>query len=311
MEENKPINSLDDAKPPNNEQQLNNASTDETIVPATDETTPEVEQPQTKNFKPETEDMEVHHHAHDPAAPHHKKNWKSYFWEFLMLFLAVFCGFLAEYQLEHKIEKDREKQYSKTLYEDLKADTAILNGLIRETNFVIVKVDSFRYLVHTKAIDDIPSGTWYYYGRFGTRNIAASLQNATLQQLVNSGGLRYFKKQNVVYAIAAYDQITRDINNSSDPQLTTLNEAIKARNRIFDSWYMDEIMSLTASSSKVDSFKQTSPPLLSRNKEDFIQYASFCQVRSFNIKRLVERLTIALNNAEKLMLLLKKEYHLK
>lgn len=44
--------------------------------------------------------MEVHHHPHDPAAPHHKKNWKSYFWEFLMLFLAVFCGFLAENQRE-------------------------------------------------------------------------------------------------------------------------------------------------------------------------------------------------------------------
>ncbi len=250
--------------------------------------------------------MEVHAHTHTP-----RKKWTHYFWEFLMLFLAVFCGFYAEYQLEHKIEKDREKQYSKTLYEDLKADTAILNGLIRETNFVIPKVDSFRYLVHTKAIDDISSGTWYYYGRFGTRNIAQSLQNATLQQLVNSGGLRYFKKQNVVYAIAAYDQVTRDINNSGDAQLTTLNEVLKARNQIFDSWYMDEIMSLTLSSSKVDSFKQTSPPLLSRKKEDFIQYASFCQVRSFNIKRLVERFTIALNNAEKLMLLLKKEYHLK
>jgi len=250
--------------------------------------------------------MEVHAHSHTA-----RKKWTHYFWEFLMLFLAVFCGFLAEYQLEHKIEKDREKQYSKTLYEDLKADTAILHGSIRETNFVIPKVDSFRLLVHTKGIDDIPSGTWYYYGRFGTRNIAQSLQNATLQQLVSSGGLRYFKKQNVVYAIAAYDQVVRDINNSSDAQLTTLNETLKARNQIFDSWHMDEIMSLTVSSSKVDSFKQTSPPLLSGKKEAFIQYASFCQVRSFNIKRLVERLTIALNNAEKLMLLLKKEYHLK
>jgi hypothetical protein len=45
---------------------------------------------------PSTEqNMEVHHHAHNPAEPHHKKNWKAYFWEFLMLFLAVFCGFLA------------------------------------------------------------------------------------------------------------------------------------------------------------------------------------------------------------------------
>jgi len=115
-----------------------------------------------------------------------------------MLFLAVFCGFLAEYQLEHKIEKDREKQYSQTLYEDLKADTSILNALISECDFVIPKIDSFRLLVHTKAIADIPSGAWYYYGRFGTRNLSLSLQNVTLQQLVNSGGLRYFKKQNVV-----------------------------------------------------------------------------------------------------------------
>ena len=56
------------------------------------------EELETSNPTQETQNMEVHHHAHDPAEPHHKKNWKSYFWEFLMLFLAVFCGFLAEYQ---------------------------------------------------------------------------------------------------------------------------------------------------------------------------------------------------------------------
>ena len=33
--------------------------------------------------------MEVHQHAQHGG----KKSWKSYFWEFLMLFLAVFCGF--------------------------------------------------------------------------------------------------------------------------------------------------------------------------------------------------------------------------
>ena len=73
MEENKPINNEEEVKPPNNEQQLNIPSTDEPIVPAT-ETTSEVEQPQTTNYKPETEDMEVHHHTH---TAHGKKNWKS------------------------------------------------------------------------------------------------------------------------------------------------------------------------------------------------------------------------------------------
>ena len=35
------------------------------------------EQPVTHNPSTVTEqNMEVHHHAHNPAAPHHKKNWK-------------------------------------------------------------------------------------------------------------------------------------------------------------------------------------------------------------------------------------------
>jgi len=64
----------------------------------------------------EAEHMEVHHHAHQAE----KKNWKSYFWEFLMLFLAVFCGFLAEYQLEHKIEKEKETVLSVSFLTELR-----------------------------------------------------------------------------------------------------------------------------------------------------------------------------------------------
>ena len=66
-----------------------------------DELTPNTNQ-ETSSKNKEPQNMEVHHHTHDPFATHHKKNFLSYFWEFLMLFLAVFCGFLAEYQLEHK-----------------------------------------------------------------------------------------------------------------------------------------------------------------------------------------------------------------
>ena len=98
-EENKiPSQEIPQNQPVNKEPIDENISSPESII--------EAEQPQTINYKPETEDMEVHHHTH---ATHGKKNWKSYFWEFLMLFLAVFCGFLAEYQLEHVIEHQREK----------------------------------------------------------------------------------------------------------------------------------------------------------------------------------------------------------
>jgi hypothetical protein len=94
------IPEVEQSKTPNSNQEI--LSSKENIIPVTIETT---------NTENRT-DMEVHHHAHNPAALHHKKNWKSYFWEFLMLFLAVFCGFFAEYQLEHKIEKNRGKQYT-------------------------------------------------------------------------------------------------------------------------------------------------------------------------------------------------------
>ncbi len=59
-------------------------------IPASVDTHGLASQPETLNIKPETSEMEVHHHTH-PG--HHKKKWTDYFWEFLMLFLAIFADF--------------------------------------------------------------------------------------------------------------------------------------------------------------------------------------------------------------------------
>jgi hypothetical protein len=61
------------------------------------------------NKKQASSIMEVHHHANHGD----KKNWKSYFWEFLMLFLAVTLGFFVENQREHYIEHVRAKDFQK------------------------------------------------------------------------------------------------------------------------------------------------------------------------------------------------------
>ena len=119
MEENKNIPPKQPSE--DNPEVEHNETSSEEIISSEENILPENETIETTNTETEN-DMEVHHHAHDPAAPHHKKNWKSYFWEFLMLFLAVFCGFLAEYQLEHKIERDREKAYMKGIVENLQYD---------------------------------------------------------------------------------------------------------------------------------------------------------------------------------------------
>ena len=89
------------------------------------------------------------------------------------------------------------------------------------------------------------------------------------------------------------------------------NDIIKTRNQVFNAYYFDDIMKYNISAEKIDSFKQKNMPLLSTKKEDFIQYASLCQLRSYNNKSIVISAGQLLENAGALLAELKKEYHLK
>lgn len=287
-------------------QQLDTQSTDESNANVDDTSTP-IEQQPDSNQNLETANMKAHYHSNHE---HGKKNWKSSFREFLMLFLAVFSGFLAEYKLEHIIEHQRERKYAQTLYEDLKVDTSILAFHIREVNFIIPKIDTFRWLVHTKAIDEIPAGTWMYYGRFPTFQPLVSLQDATMQQLLSSGGLRLFQKQNVADAIARYSQSKTNMEEFLKFQDLMFGDIVKARNALFDTWYFAEIMDFNLSSEKIDSFKKKQFTLVSNKKEDFIQYANLCQLRSWNFRHMLTRLGTVSKRADSLLALLKKEYEL-
>lgn len=141
--------------------------------------------------------MEVHHHAHDPAVPHHKKNWKSYFWEFLMLFLAVFCGFLAEYQLEHMIEKDRAKELAKSFYQELKNDSITVELKVRNrfkqeaALQYLIKYFRDSSLTNTSKIFAIN----FVYGINFRSPTLFEPRTIMLDQLRNSGSLRYFKNE--------------------------------------------------------------------------------------------------------------------
>src|ERR1022692_1031757 len=74
----------------------------------------------TENFKPETENMEVHHH---PDLHHEKKPWKEYFLEFLMIFLAVTMGFFAENLRETISDSGKIHEYMQSMVSDLRGDT--------------------------------------------------------------------------------------------------------------------------------------------------------------------------------------------
>lgn len=156
------------------------------------------------NPNQETEKMEVHHHAHDPAAPHHKKNWKSYFWEFLMLFLAVFCGFLAEYKLEHIIEDQREVKNIRSLIQDLKSDTGSLQSYVDLRKEKKVMMDSLVTLLSSNSYKQAGSQT-YFLARHIFNGPAFQSTDGSIQQLKNGGNLRLIKKESIVNSILAYD----------------------------------------------------------------------------------------------------------
>src|SRR6266567_1284297 len=75
-----------------------------------------IEQSETSNSKPTTQNMEVHKHPHHVT---HKKKWGEYLLEFLMIFFAVFLGFVAENIRETSVEWHQEKEYMHLMVEDL------------------------------------------------------------------------------------------------------------------------------------------------------------------------------------------------
>jgi len=155
--------------------------------------------------------MEVHAHPH---AAHGKKNWKNYFWEFLMLFLAVFCGFLAEYQLEHKIEKERAKKLMYDMVENLKYDTTRI-GLNAPDNSQLKKdLDSLRYEIKESIRGKGNNNRLYYFflktGEFGQ----STFNKAAITQLKNSGQLRLIKNDALVNEMLDYYE--RKVKGSED-----------------------------------------------------------------------------------------------
>ena len=170
------------------------------------------------NPNQETENMEVHHHAHHEG----KKNWKSYFWEFLMLFLAVFCGFLAEYKLEHIFESEREKELASNFYNELKADSsafqiAIGNRQRKDAAFNYMK----RYFADSSVALCSKAFSVNFFYAFATFSPSIFEPNdAILTQLKNSGSLRYFKNDALQELTGKISVAISNLRKRNDMELT-------------------------------------------------------------------------------------------
>jgi hypothetical protein len=266
------------------------------IIPNTDT--------ETINSIQESENMEVHHHAHDPAAPHHKKNWKSYFWEFLMLFLAVFCGFLAEYQLEHKIEREREKQYVQSLMNDLNTDVINIDSVQKQNILVNQRGDSL-FLLLTLQDYSKSTNSIYYNGRTFSTSVFFTLTDGTIKQLNNSGGLRLIKKKNVVDSLQAYQNMYSKISIFQDLRETQKQSYRDAMCKVFDARVFETMVSGNKIQRPVGN-----PALFSQNKELINELLMRAHFVKRNNAALINNLEELKQKALNLQKIIAKEYHL-
>ena len=247
--------------------------------------------------------MEVHSHSHS----HGKKNWKSYFWEFLMLFLAVFCGFLAENIREHSVEQHREKQYIQSLIADLKSDQETLSLHILHLQTGLSRMDSVITILNTPLTIADNTSNLYYLARIAPRLNPLSTNNRTFEQLKNSGNFRLIRDLATSNKIMTYYENFPLIHLLESINETEFTEYKKIAAKIFSPAVF------IAMEGPNDEIKRSpeNPPLRTTDKE-LLQELSVFSVYMHGTKKGILRVDKELKIAgAELIDYLQKEYHLR
>jgi hypothetical protein len=240
----------------------------------------------TKTINPnqESENMEVHKHPHHVT---HKKKWREYLLEFLMVFLAVFLGFLAEYQLEHLIEKQRAKDFALSLHRDLVTETADFNMSIERLKICAKKIDTLvGILSNTKEAQKKVSFI-YKLSAYAFILPISTPTESTLQQLLNSGSLRYLKDNLLVDAIKIYNNRIQLFKNFAATSASFNNEFRKSQlqvieiNPVIQFLEEDGLLSNDTARNINDSSFFSNRQLLTSEPLRLKEYANWCALKIF------------------------------
>ena len=262
--------------------------------------------------------MEVHHQGHTVPIAIGRKKFTHYLWEFLMLFLAVFCGFLAENQREHYVEAHRAKEYAKSLFKDLQNDTADIRKAAWYENKTIAMIDSLVDFISNPGPSK-KNGQLYYYMRLASWSYNVDWSKATLNQLINSGNLRYFSNTELVDRISNYNTLVSVITNNDASIDAKKTRAFAYKDRIVTAKYQQLLSSISMDdiyygrkSAFIDSLKNTDMPV-QNNVADMINAFANATLETKTIRQFaqVKYYPRAIELATEIMDLLKKEYHMK
>ena len=224
-----------------------------------------------------------------------------------MLFLAVTLGFIVENQREHYIENQRAKSYAANMYQELKKDTLELYNLVEEIHDFCKRLDTFCLLMDTK--NSPTNGMLYYYANYTTYGSSFSPNNATLEQLKNSGNLRYLKTE-VANRISEYDKFLQDLDDELTTSRSEYNKINELRLRIFSGLTAVKFYSVNRGIDR-DSMLGLNPSLINDDPRLMKEFTGWVKYSSDVYREQVRRHFRPLKKrASELMELLRKEYNL-
>ena len=236
-----------------------------------------------------------------------------------MLFLAVFCGFLAENQREHYIEKVRAKQYARSLINDLKGDTGMVSRIVRQAKRIVLQIDSVAEVLEKKRINEIQNIDLYIFVSLDQMYRPYTWNRTTLEQIKNSGSIRYFSNDSIINRISAYDAFTRHMDEDYKNDEEGFRHYRESGNRVFDQNYPRKFND--ALDSNIDSLMQTNyykemaingPRLLTSDIRDIkVLVNTMLSLRNGLSIRSESELPKLKRSAEELIIFLKNEYHFK
>lgn len=243
------------------------------------------------------ENMEVEYHKKS------KKNWKSYFWEFLMMFLAVICAFLADSYHSYSINKDIEKRNIEMVVGNLKEDVDKLNYNIKENESRVKDIDTL-VIYQSMQTDSIFTDRFYELMTKGLSIDMFASNSAAVDQMKSSGSLRLIESQKILEEIYNYEYLNKimNINFNYDREFQ-----MKAADELFS------FIFLRTENTAQDYIAIQKSKDRAINKQDEIhKFFNNMRMRKFILQhRFIPQLKKQLKNAEGLITLLEKEYDLK
>jgi len=155
--------------------------------------------------------MEVHHPHHST----HKKDWKEYITEFIMLFAAVSLGFLAENVREQYIEKERAHELISRFEVDVKNNVYFLDSLLTFNHNMEYQMDTALIeLFHSKDAFDLN----FFFANVKPAFPRFLSKNDTYEQMKSSGSLRYIKDETLLTMMTDYTNETEGTEYRSKEQ---------------------------------------------------------------------------------------------